>query len=288
MSAVPGAFVPVAPPADGLRLAFVAARRRRNTKARAAGAAGLLACVVALTSIGGDGNRTLLQQPLPPASVGLDGIAGVDPSAAPRPPAPRAPAPLSGLRQSTDQLTAAAVLGRPAPPAVADRNGPGRGYTSRVPSVSGPMSRETGYSVGSGDLTCPARKQQDGPRGLCTDVTAHTSSNGQTRISADICNVGTASESLTYDTARELDLSVRRGDREIWRWSIGHRFATTPHDLALPVGQCVSWTTTWAQVDGHGAPVGTGSFEVAVDFDAAEVQAPDRHPSCSWTITSSP
>jgi hypothetical protein len=147
------------------------------------------------------------------------------------------------------------------------------------------MSRDYQYGVGSGDLTCPARKQQQGPRGLCTNVTAYTSSNGQTRISADICNVGTASESLTYDTARELDLSVRRGGHEIWRWSTGRRFATTPHDLALPVGECLSWTTTWAQVDGHGAAVGKGSYEVAVDFDAAEVPATDRHPSYSWTIS---
>jgi hypothetical protein len=284
MSTAPGAFVPVAPPADGLRLAFAAARRRRNTKARAAAAAGLLAFVVALTSIGGDGNRTLLQQPLPPASVGLDGISGADPSAVASPPASPASAPLHNQRESTGQLSAAAVLGRPAPPAEAARSRSGGGHTSRVPAVSGPMSRDTVYSVGNGDLTCPARKQQEGPRGLCTDVTAQSSSDGQTRISADICNVGTASQSLTYDTARELDLSVRRGDREIWRWSIGHRFATTPHYLVLPVGQCLAWTTSWAQVDGQGAPVGKGSFEVAVDFDAAEVPPPDRHPSYSWTI----
>jgi hypothetical protein len=287
MSTVPGAFVSVAPPADGLRLAFAAARRRRNTKARAAGAAGLLAVVVALTSIGGDGNRTLLQQPLPPASVGLDGISGVvPPTAASRPArSDRAPASLPGLRQSTSQLSMVALLDRPAAPAGMDHSGSGRVHESRLPTGSGPMSRNYEYRVGGADLTCPARKQQGGPRGLCTNVSAQSSSAGQTRISAGICNVGTASESLTYETARELDLSVRRGGREIWRWSTGRRFATTPHDLALPVGQCLSWTTTWAQVDGHGTPVGKGSYELAVDFDAAEVPAPDRHPSYSWTIS---
>src|SRR4051812_33251038 len=85
MSTFPGAFVSVAPPADGLRLAFVAARRRRNRKAGATGAAGLLAAVALLASTGGPADRTLLQEPLPPSSTsGLDLLTGVeDPSAPP-------------------------------------------------------------------------------------------------------------------------------------------------------------------------------------------------------------
>src|SRR4051794_21536377 len=141
MSTFPGAFLPVAPPADGLRLAFVAARRRRNTKAGAAGAAGLLTLVMALASLGGAGNRTLLQQPLPPARGGATTlITGLQPS----PDATEAPAggelgtaaagagarpPARGQLTVTSPTTVSAATGATA-----------RRAATRRP-VSGPMSR---------------------------------------------------------------------------------------------------------------------------------------------------
>jgi hypothetical protein len=155
--------------------------------------------------------------------------------------------------------------------------------------MSGPMTRGSGYLYTGGDLTCPARKQQERQRGLCTDVYAGTSSTpNHMSIQAEICNVGTATELLSYATARELDLTVRRAGLEVWRWSLGRHFANTEHELTVGAQECITWTTDWARVDSHGVPVKAGSYEVVADFDADEVAGPDRHPSYPINIQQQP
>jgi hypothetical protein len=287
MSTFPGAFVPVAPPADGLRLAFVAARRRRNRKAGAAGTAGVLAAVALLASTGGGGERTLLQQePLPPSSGVLTGNG--EPSAAPtHTSGPAANAPVDGaLGQSSGGLVVAAGANVPADGHEAAPTTDRRMRTQRTAPVSGPMTRGSNILYTGSDLTCPARKQQERQRGLCTDIYASSSSStGTMSMTAEICNVGTATEVLNYATARELDLSVRRAGLEVWRWSVGRHFANSPHDLTVGAQECINWTTTWAQVDSRGMRVKAGSYDVVADFDADEVAGPDRHPSYSITIS---
>jgi hypothetical protein len=290
MSTFPGGFVPVAPPADGLRLAFVAARRRRNRKAGTTGVAGLLAAVAVIASTGGGADRTLLQQePLPPSSTsGLGVVTGAGEASA---------APASGAQSSTiTQVAGTAGAGGQASTSAAGQsvrtNGEGVTTTSRrrvgasgTKAVSGPMTRGSGLLYTGGDVTCPARKQQERQRGLCTDVYAGTSSTPNSMsIQAEICNVGTATEILSYATARELDLTVRHAGLEVWRWSLGRHFAATPHDLTVGTQECITWTTEWAQVDSHGVPVKAGSYEVVADFDADEVAAADRHPSYPITV----
>jgi hypothetical protein len=292
MSTFPGAFVPVAPPADGLRLAFVAARRRRNRKAGATGAAGLLAAVALLASTGGAGQPTLMQEPLPPSSsTGLGVLPGADPTAAPGRTAP--PAAASSLAvvstrraQVADPQAHDTVRSDLTSAGTSSRNGVSAQGTK---PVSGPMTRGSSVLYTNGDLMCPARKQQEGQRGLCTDIYASQNpSTGDTTITAEICNVGTATEVLSYETARELDLSVRRSGIEVWRWSIGRHFAATPHQLAIGTQACINWSTTWAQVDSHGGRVQAGGYDVVADFDAAEVAAADRHPSYPITISQQP
>src|SRR3954468_20579354 len=100
MSLPPTSYTPVAPPADGLQLAFRAARRRRQGKAGAAGGAGLLAALALVMSLGGaSGDQTLLQEELPPAHVRLP--VPVGPGAA-------SPAPTQADRAApvTDRTTA--------------------------------------------------------------------------------------------------------------------------------------------------------------------------------------
>ncbi|MDT7570602.1 MAG: hypothetical protein QOE05_776 [Actinomycetota bacterium] len=294
MSTFPGAFVPVAPPADGLRLAFVAARRRRNRKAGATGAAGLLATVAVLASTGGAADRTLLQQePLPPSSTnGLGVVPGApDPSAAPT----KTAAPDPGARPdvaSGPRDALAQSAGRTVPAGGDEETTPtsrGGVRAQGTKAVSGPMSRSSGYLYTGGDVMCPARKQQERQRGLCTDVYAGSSSTaGSMSITAQICNVGTATELLSYATARELDVSIRQSGLDVWRWSLGRHFADTPHDLIVGAQQCIMWTTSWAQVDSHGVHVKDGTYNVVADFDADEVAGPDRHPSYPITISSQP
>jgi hypothetical protein len=287
MSTFPGGFVPVAPPADGLRLAFVAARRRRNTKAGAVGTAGLLAAVVLLASTGGAGDRTLLQEPLPPASTGgLGVLTGTEAT-----PAPTTPA-TTTTTVGTDPVGAGHApgiknVGQPesgGPTGAASRGGM---RAAGAKPISGPMTRGSGLGY-TADLTCPARKQQEQQRGLCTDVSAYQTSGRTVSITAEICNVGTATETLSFATARELDVSVRHGGLDIWRWSLGRHFDATPHGLTIGAQECITWTTDWAQVDAHGVPVKSGSYAVVADFDADEVSASDRHPSYPITISGQP
>ncbi|MCU1591471.1 MAG: hypothetical protein JWP11_2727, partial [Frankiales bacterium] len=63
-------FTTVAPPADGLSLAFGAARRRRNSKAGVTAFGGAVAIASVLSLLAPPG-QTLVQQPLPPARDGL-------------------------------------------------------------------------------------------------------------------------------------------------------------------------------------------------------------------------
>jgi hypothetical protein len=167
----------------------------------------------------------------------------------------------------------------------------GRGVTAQGSrtAVSGPMTRGSGYLYTGGDVTCPARKQQERQRGLCTDLSAMNNSSRKTMtINAQICNVGTATEVLSYATARELDVTVRRAGLDVWRWSLGRQFEEKPHDVAVRAQECIIWTTEWALVDSHGVRVKAGSYEVVADFDAAEVAGPDRHPSYPITVSSQP
>jgi hypothetical protein len=292
MSTFPGAFVPVAPPADGLRLAFVAARRRRQRKAGAAGAAGLLAAVALLASAGAGGDRTLLQEPVPPANNPGLGVlpGGGDQSDSPTSAPTTAAAIQAGVQAAPGTDAAPAQNGAAA--VTANESATTAGSGSRVHAastrpISGPMERST--SIGySNDLVCPARKQQERQRVLCTDVYASNSGKGTMTVRAEICNAGTATELLSFATARELDVIVRRAGVEVWRWSLGRHFAATPHDMTIGTQQCVTWTTDWAQVDAHGVPVKAGDYEIVADLDADEIAGPDRHPSYPMTVSSQP
>jgi hypothetical protein len=62
-------FVAVAPPPEGLALAFTSARRRRNSKAAVSAFGGAVAIVSALSCLAPPG-QSLVQEPTPPAHGG--------------------------------------------------------------------------------------------------------------------------------------------------------------------------------------------------------------------------
>ncbi|MBK5307172.1 MAG: hypothetical protein JJD92_10835 [Frankiaceae bacterium] len=288
MSTFPGAFVPVAPSADGLRLAFVAARRRRNTKAGASGAAGLLALMLVLASTGGGGDRTLLQEPLPPATTSggsLGIVGGTEPSTAASPPPAAAAnaAPVTGQRSlAAGGLTPATGPVAPSDPS-AGGSSSGRVQAESTGPITSPMTRNYSWGYTNGDLVCPARKQQEGAR-FCVAVQAF-SSGGTTTLSADICNVSTTAEVLSYETAREIDISLRQAGEDVWRWSAGRHFADTAHSVALPVGECLTWSTPWREVDAKGAPVPAGNYSVVAEFDAQQLPTADRRATYALTVS---
>ena len=292
MSTFPGGFVPVAPPADGLRLAFVAARRRRNRKAGASGAAGLLAAVALLASVGGGGDRTLLQEPVPPANnpgLGLLPSGGDQELTQSTPPATTtstqvhvAGAPTTGGGSSQVGGTGAA---QPDDRTTDSSTSKAGARTASKRPISGPMKRSDTLFYTNGDLVCPARKQQERQRGFCTDLVVNQSQTGVWSLTAEICNVGTQTELLSFATALEVDLRIKQSGLEVWRWSLGRQFAQTPHEMTVGTQTCIRWTTEWAQVDSHGVPVKAGTYQVVGDLMADEVAGPDRHPSYPLTIS---
>lgn len=165
-------FVAVAPPADGLALAFGAARRRRHGKAAvsAFGAAVAIASVLSLVAPPG---QTLVQEPLPPAGrVGL--VPGVDvaphvvPRVAPQP-APAAPA--------TTRHVAPAPRTAPAP--------------APLPAHAAPASQ----------LRMPARTTDGmcGHPGWLACARVHRSAQpGRTTMKATLCPTSVA-VSVSYD-----------------------------------------------------------------------------------------
>jgi hypothetical protein len=276
-------FRPVAPPAYGLQRAFVAARRRRAAKAGTTGAAGVLALVLAATALGSGGSPTLTQEPLPPARDGGSFVGGLQATDAPTPPAADQPA------TGAERAVASAGLGvAPTPRPGAGRSlAPApRGPASRIERAqprSGPMTRTLTYGYTGSDLACPASKRSGGGPLLCSDVSAYADSTGTTEVTATICNVDTVSETVSFPSARELDLSVVRGGREVWRWSQGRRFALDQHRVNIPVGQCLTWTTVWNQRDATGSPMPKGAYTFVAEFDAEELGPADRRATYDLT-----
>ena len=275
MTLPPPVFASVAPPADGLRLAFGTARRRRNGKAALAGGAGVLV-VSFLLSVGGTaGNQTLLQEPVPPARGGVL-ILG-EPSPAPAP--TRKPsaavvtalatdpgAPADSRVRTRAARAAATAAGAPAAPAGARVAAPG--------PVSGPMTRQKVLSV-PGDVICPVRKQSERSAGLCTAVWVLSAEDGVT-LEASLCSTEPDEVTLSYETAKELDIAVLAGAKELWRWSVGRQFAATPHTLSLQAGDCFTWRTPWRVVDQQGRALPKGSYQIRAEFFAAQVSRTDR------------
>jgi hypothetical protein len=109
-----GTFAAIAPPPDGLVLAFTAARRRRNSKAAVSAFGGAVAIACALSLLAPPG-QSLVQEPTPPAhGVLLPGLPDAPRHGAPTPvlrtptAVPQVLRPVTTSRQ-TIQLTPAAV-----------------------------------------------------------------------------------------------------------------------------------------------------------------------------------
>ena len=278
----PATFDAVPAPEDGLRLAFVAARRRRNGKAVVAGGAGVAALALVLSMGGTAATQTLLQDPVPPAQGGPGRTATVEQSQAP---APRATPEVPQSRPSA----AAAVQGTSSQVRLRPPAGAGDADAVRTPStpaarasaspgrrsvVSRPMKRSMAFPVG-GDPVCPVRKRQESSPSLCSDVYASEYA-GTVTFSATLCSTETDPVRLSYPTEMELDIAVATPDGEVWRWSVGREIEDLPHTLVLEAGDCMVWTTEWAQVDQQGRRLPAGRYTVAADFQAAELPQTSR------------
>ncbi|MBK5305488.1 MAG: hypothetical protein JJD92_02235 [Frankiaceae bacterium] len=113
MNLPPATFAAVAPPTDGLILAFTSARRRRNSKAGVTALGGAVAIAAALSLLAPAG-QILVQEPLPPARGGLlPGVAATNRPSGPSAAVPPSVAP-APVHRVDDAAAEPARLG-PAP-----------------------------------------------------------------------------------------------------------------------------------------------------------------------------
>lgn len=285
MTLPPPTFTPVAPPAEGLQLAFAAARRRRTGKATVASGLTAAAMVFGLALAGGPGDQTLLQEPLPPARGGLPTEIELRPAPArtPEPAVQVVPEQQQPAAAAASRSVVRATSPAPSPAAsAAPAQQPGRTRRQAV-QVSRPMQR-SGYVTVPSDPICPVRKRSQNSRGLCTEVSGFGQSDGTTTLQSALCNTDTATARLSYRTALEVDVTVSNADGELWRWSVGQRLAGGEHTLVLGPGDCFIWTTSWARVDGNGRPLPAGTYTLRAEFAAAELPLVDRVASSRYSV----
>jgi hypothetical protein len=183
MSSPPAEFAPVAPPVDGLSLAFTAARRRRNSKAAVTAFGGAVAVASVLSMLAPAG-QTLVEQPAPPAHRSL----------------PVAPAPASHPADVTSPLRRTPAV----QPAAAGASASHAGTAA--------VARPRGHGVG----TSPAASRGDGCTGArwlaCSGF--HTkAAGGGTHAEVTACSTALV-VSLGYSLPVEVP-GPTTGQREI-------------------------------------------------------------------------
>jgi hypothetical protein len=67
---------------------------------------------------------------------------------------------------------------------------------------------------------------------------------------------------MTFPSAQLYDLSVLKGDQEVWRWSDERMFATVLTDRTFPPGVTLLGRETWDWHGGDGAPLPPGTYRV--------------------------
>jgi hypothetical protein len=134
------------------------------------------------------------------------------------------------------------------------------------------------------DVACPVRNRSDGSRSLCTQIVVGTGDGSG--VQATVCSTETNTVSLSYASAKELDIVVRDSNRDdVWRWSVGRSFAAQRHTLRLDSGNCLYWTTEWRKVDQQGRSLRPGTYTVRAEFAAPELSVNDRVASTTYTVS---
>jgi hypothetical protein len=270
-------FVALPPPPEGLEgvRREAARRRRRKLAAAAGGGAGALAVAVAVLLSGGGGGVAVLQPeppatqpgqvttPTPPASSRVDGRSqarGAGPAAVAGRRAGRAPAPRSGVvvarvPTATD-ATPPRPVGGPAQPRLE------RWQSTYVPPpgaarVCGGSTSSDSGGVGAGV-------------GWCLTATTRQIDGG-VRLQIQACRDDTSGGTLSYQTAREVDLTVKRGSATVWDWGRDHPDRPGTHQLTAAADGCWNWAVDWPAVTQTGGSAGHGTFTFVGTAMASEL-----------------
>lgn len=150
----------------------------------------------------------------------------------------------------------------------------------RVSQRSEPMHRA--YSGDSAATVCGGKVEPAPPThaSYCGSLSANvTDGVVNFDLSATLDAVTPMASQLTFGTAQEVDIVVRRNGRTVFKWSQGRSFAHTAHSLRIDPGASYDWTTAWT-VRGLGTQVPHGIYEVVGTVLARELGA-----SNTWTAS---
>lgn len=254
----------VPPPSDGLARAFREAAARRRRKAATTGGAGLLgAAIVFATLTGGSGQVLTQDDPLPPAQQDrnvLEPLA-VDPLPSPAASAASAPTPVAAGPRG---VTGPAATPPPATPTSASARPPAARDTApraAAPYRPSPMTRTSSVA----GLSCAS------VIGVCSSVYGRTGNDPV--LAMDLCNTGADTVRLDFARRDEVDLTVSRDGRTLWRWSTGRPRVSDPHQVPVRAGSCLSWTTPYAGVDQSGTALPRGTYTLTATIDSADAGA---------------
>ncbi len=77
-----------------------------------------------------------------------------------------------------------------------------------------------------------------------------------------ITNNGKEDAKFTFTTTQQFDFTIKRGDAEIARWSLGQTFVQGNLDLLLAPGRAFVYTTRWLQKDQDSRLVPPGTYQI--------------------------
>lgn len=258
------------PPPGGLTEVRRAARlRRRRKSAIVAGGGSLVAVVVTVVMLVGGG-------------AGIDVLKTVQPAVTPAPspgvsPAIAAPAQPHTARQSSAAHKAVPGTGPVLPAAGASSSTHSLGADSTAaprPQLvrTQRMSTTGGVTFCSEGATVDSNENIQESVGWCLAAVTRRVSGGE-QLTVDLCRDGSSGGTLTFDTTREVDLTVQRAGRTVWDWARDHPAQRDPHQLSVSSHGCFDWTLVWPGISQNGVPTGHGTFTFIATSAAKELAA---------------
>lgn len=288
-----GPLLELAPPPDGLEVVRREAGRRRRRRALGVALAGGGAVVVAAAlAVGSGGAGLAVLQPVEPAVTPTPAV-----SASPSPHHPEARhATSAGDRHGSSQRRPADRL-----PAGAGASGGGSDATrSGATTTTSGTRRERAVATYSPEIrlvrsssrrtqptVCQGSTYSDGGRlgygvGWCLTGAATPVADG-VRLAVQVCRDATSDGTLSFDSTREVDLSVQRGSDTVWEWAKARPGTPDSHQLATPANGCWTWSLVWPGVDQSGGAAGHGSFTLVAQSTAHELSGmPDETVSFTY------
>lgn len=244
-------------------------RRRRAALQLGAGLTTLGLVVAGALAVGGSQGLSAHDRLIPGHGTGL--VASATPTAT----SPlSAPATVSTPPASANRATTPPPS-RPSP-STTPAAGPARTLPYRTPNLRRTYASPKTLSASPSVSVCGAN-YSGGTDGAgqtradwCVDERVTTSTHGRDLV-LELCRDQSGAAPLTFRGAREVDIVVRRGEREVWRWSVDHPDTGPGHTLDTPSTACWTWTAPWTTVDQHGRPLPRGDYTMLATTQASGV-----------------